>query len=104
MIIAYSANALSSQFELPSSYVERCTPEDLAELAAQDHWRHHQDDSLTLITVIHLGDVDGKDLGLFEVLCEQCAVFTATLLGQVNEGGAERASLAASLSAPEKHN
>lgn len=104
MIIGYSANALSSRFELPALYVERCSPEDLAELAASDHWRNHLTDDLTLVTVIHLGDVGGLDLGLFEVRCEQCAVFTATLLGQIEKGGTERASLAASLSAPEKHN
>ncbi|QLG95744.1 hypothetical protein HZF02_29210 [Pseudomonas yamanorum] len=59
-----------------------CTPEDLAELAAGAHWRDHPEDIPTSITVVHLQDVDGHDLGLFEVRCEGIPVFTATQLRQ----------------------
>lgn len=82
MIIRYSANALTGQLPLPTSYVDRCTVEDLAELAAAAHWQNHPEDTPTFVTVVHLLDVDGHDAGLFEVRCEQRPVFTASLLGQ----------------------
>lgn len=84
MIIRYSANALIGQLLLPTLYVDRCSPEDLAELAADDHWRAHPNDTPTLITVVHLHDVDGHDLGAFEVRCEQRPVFTAHLLAKAS--------------------
>ncbi|MBK5413719.1 hypothetical protein [Pseudomonas sp. TH31] len=82
MIIRYSSNALAGQLLLPGSYVDMCTPEDLAELAASAHWQDHPEDTPTLITVVHMQDVDGQDLGLFEVRCEQRPVFTASQLRQ----------------------
>lgn len=82
MIIRYSANALPGQLALPVDYVDRCTTEALAELAAADHWRDHSNDLPTLVTVVHLHNVDGHDLGMFEVRCEQRPVFTASLLRQ----------------------
>lgn len=82
MIIRYSANTLLGQLPLPSSYVGLCTPEDLAELAALAHWQDHPEESPTFITVIHLQDVNGHDLGLFEVRCEQHPVFSASQLRQ----------------------
>lgn len=82
MIIRYSANALSGRLMLSTTYVETCTAEDLAELATSAHWLDHPDDTPTLITVVHLQDVDGHDLGLFEVRREQRTVFTATQLRQ----------------------
>lgn len=82
MIIRYVANALPGQMLLPDSYVDMCTPEDLAELATSAHWLDHPEDTPTLITVVHMRDVDGHDLGLFEVRCEQRPVFTASQLRQ----------------------
>ncbi len=82
MKIRYSANTFPGQLLLPSEYVERCTAEDLAELAASAHWLDHPGEIPTLITVIHLQEVDGHDLGLFEVRCEQRPVFTASHLRQ----------------------
>lgn len=82
MEIRYCANTLPGQISLPSasSYAENCTAEELAELAAAMHWKDHPEDSPTLITAVHLQDVDGSDLGLFEVRCEMQPIFTATLL------------------------
>ncbi|AZD52229.1 hypothetical protein C4K19_0411 [Pseudomonas chlororaphis subsp. aurantiaca] len=82
MIIRYSANTLVGTFSLPSAYVEMLLPEDVAELAAVDHWKEHPEETPTFITVVHLQDVDGHDLGLFEVRCEQRPVFTASQLRQ----------------------
>lgn len=80
MEIRYCANTLPGQFCLPVAYAENRTAEDLAELAAAMHWKDHPEDSPTLITAVHLQDVDGCDLGLFEVRCEMQPIFTATLL------------------------
>lgn len=82
MIIRYSANTLIGQLTLPIEYVEICTAEDLAELAAGAHWLDHPEDIPTLITIVHLQDVDGHDFGLFEVRAEQRRVFTASQLRQ----------------------
>jgi len=80
MNLHYCANTLPGTFCLPTQFVENCTPEALAELAAADHWRDHPDDTPTLVTVVHLHNVDGHDLGVFEVHCEQRRVYTAHLL------------------------
>jgi hypothetical protein len=82
MIIRYVANKLPGELALPTSYVYQRTPEDLAELAAAAHWRDHPEDTPTFVTVVHMRDVDGHDLGLFEVRCEQRPVFTASQLRQ----------------------
>lgn len=82
MIIHYSANALPGRLLLPDSYVDMLTPESLAELSTIAHWQDHPEDTPTLITVVHVQDVDGHDLGLFEVRCEQRPVFTASPLRQ----------------------
>jgi hypothetical protein len=82
MIIRYSANALTGQLPLPSDYVDRCTAKDLAELAIAAHWRDHPEEIPTFITVVHLLEVEGHDLGLFEVRCEQRSVFTASPMRQ----------------------
>ena len=82
MNIRYSANTLLGQLPLPSTYVDMCTAEDLAELAAAAHCRDHPEETPTFITVVHLLEVDGHDLGLFEVRCEQRPVFTASQLRQ----------------------
>lgn len=83
MIIRYSANTLVGTLSLPSNYVDMRSPEDLAELAAVAHWQDHPEETPAFVTVVHLQDVDGHDLGLFEVRCEQRPVFTARQLRQV---------------------
>lgn len=82
MIIRYRANDLSGELPLPSAYVDLCTCEELAELAASWHWKDHPEDTPTFITVVHLRDVYGHDLGLFEVRLEQRPIFTARKLRQ----------------------
>lgn len=82
MNLYYSANTLPGAFCLPQWYIDNCTAENLAELAAADHWRDHPDDTPTPVTVVHLHNVDDRDLGLFEVRCEQRPVFTAYALRQ----------------------
>lgn len=82
MIIRYSANTLPGQLPLPANYVDQCSVEALAELAAAMHWKDHPEDTPTFVTVVHLQDVDGHDVGLFEVRCEQRPIFTASLLRQ----------------------
>lgn len=82
MTLHYSANALIGTFCLPTRYVENCRAEDLAELAAADHWRAHPESRPTFVTVVHLHNVDGHDLGLFEVRCKQQRVYTASPLHQ----------------------
>lgn len=80
MRIRYCANALPGSLNMPVQFVESSTAEQLAELAAAMHWRDHPEDSPTVITALHLADVDGRDLGLFEVRCEMQPIFKATLL------------------------
>ncbi|WP_443190136.1 hypothetical protein [Pseudomonas indica] len=104
MILYYSANGISGQLSLPSSFVEDCRAEDLAELVASDFWRHRPTETPSLMTLIHLQDVDGADLGIFEVRRDMRPVFTATLLGQAGKGGAEGVSLPATLPAAPESN
>ena len=82
MTLYYSANALIGRLCLPTRYSENCRAEDLAELAAAEHWRAHPDSRPTRVTVVHLHNVEGRDLGLFEVRCERRPVFTACQLHQ----------------------
>lgn len=80
MIIYYGANGISGELPLPSIYLENATATDLAELAASDFWRHRPGEQPSLVTLIHLMDVDGNDLGIFEVRRDMRPVFTATAL------------------------
>lgn len=82
MNLYYCANTLRGEFCLPQWYVDDCRAEELAELAAADHWRAHPDDIPTPVTVVHLHNVDDHDLGLFEVRYEQRPVFMAHALRQ----------------------
>jgi len=82
MNLHYRANNLIGHLSLPTWYVEDCTANDLAELVAADHWRAHPDSDPTFITIVHLHNVEGRDLGLFEVRFEQRPVFTASPLQQ----------------------
>ncbi|MHB0817696.1 hypothetical protein ACYCFK_05405 [Stutzerimonas stutzeri] len=77
MIVHYSANGISGQIGLPSVFVDDCTAESLAELVASDFWRHRPYEQPPLVTLVHLVDVEGKDLGIFEARREMRPVFTA---------------------------
>ncbi len=63
MILHYSANGLLGRVYLPAWYVEKGTAGEMAELAAADHWRAHLDSCPTFVTVVHLHNVEGHDLG-----------------------------------------
>lgn len=80
MIVYYCANGISCEIGLPSAYLINARAEDLAELVASDFWRHRQGEEPSLVTLIHLQDVDGADLGLFEVRRDMRPIFTATAL------------------------
>lgn len=80
MIVYYCANGISCELALPSVYLETARAEDLAELAAGMFWRARQGEAPSLVTLIHLQDVDGKDLGIFEVRRDMRPTFTATAL------------------------
>ncbi|HBO2948523.1 TPA: hypothetical protein L4Q83_000840 [Pseudomonas aeruginosa] len=80
MIVYYSANGSSRSLQLPSVYLENAKAEDLAELAASMFWRELPGEAPSLVTLIHLQDVDGKDLGIFEVRRDMRPIFTATAL------------------------
>ena len=80
MKVFYVANGVSCEIGLPSAYLENATAEDLAELAAGMFWRERQGEAPSLVTLIHLQDVDGKDLGIFEVRRDMRPIFTATAL------------------------
>ncbi|MEB2645082.1 hypothetical protein SOP86_05390 [Pseudomonas canadensis] len=82
MILHYSANGLMGRVYLPNWYREKGTPEEMAEFATIDHWRAHPDSRPTFVTVVHLHNVEGHDLGLFEVHCQWRSVYTATALQQ----------------------
>lgn len=80
MIVYFSANGVSSELPLPSAYLVSARAEDLAELAASLFWRDRRFEVPSEVTLIHLQDVDGQDLGIFEVRRELRPVFTATAL------------------------
>lgn len=85
--VRYVANCLPGRLALPTRFLMAHSHALLAELAAGDHWRQHPDDAPTDITVVHLHDVDGQDLGLFEVRHELCSVYTAAPLGPLKKTG-----------------
>lgn len=97
MIVYYSANGVQGQIALPSVYLEKCRAEDLAELVASDYWRSRPTELPSLVTLVHLQDVDGADCGVFEVRRELRPVFTATPFGMAEIGGAVGVSLPATL-------
>ncbi|MDR2308880.1 MAG: hypothetical protein LBE53_17020 [Paucimonas sp.] len=80
MIVRYLVNGTASELPLPSIYLETARPEDLAELVASDFWRRRPNEVPAVLSLVHLVDVDGSDLGIFEVRSELRPVFTATTL------------------------
>jgi len=97
VIVYFCANGISSEMGLPSVYLENARAEDLAELAAGMFWRERHGEAPSLVTLIHLQDVDGKDLGIFEVRRDMRPVFTAIQLEGPKQGGAVGVSLPATL-------
>lgn len=97
MNIYYSANGVRGDIGLPSAYLEKCRAEDLAELVASDYWRNRPSEIPSVVTLVHLQDVDGRDCGLFEVRRNLRPVFTATPLGAAEIGGTVGVSLPATL-------
>lgn len=78
MRLTFSANGVPGHVDLPIACVEVMTGESLAELAASCHWREHRPAELPAqVTEVHLQDLDGKALGMFEVRREMRPVFTA---------------------------
>lgn len=79
MRLTYCANGVAGHIDLPIACVEVMTAESLAELAASCHWRdHHSTAELPpLVTKVHLQDLDGHELGMFEVRREMRPIFTA---------------------------
>lgn len=80
MKVFYSANGISGTLLITSLYLENARAEDLAELVTIDYWRSRPFETPSEVTLIHLQDVDGKDLGIFEVRRDMRPVFTATAL------------------------
>lgn len=81
MRLTYCANGVSGHIDLPVACVEVMTAESLAELAASCHWRdHHPNEMPGLMTQVHLQDLDGHELGMFEVRREMRPIFTASAL------------------------
>ncbi|MCY1465322.1 hypothetical protein D9M71_834520 [compost metagenome] len=80
MKVAYSVNGDTAELVLPAAYLLVARAEDLAELVASDYWRTRP--SLSAVCQVHLQDVDGMDLGMFEVRSETRPVFTATAVAK----------------------
>jgi hypothetical protein len=78
--IHYSVNGVSSLLKLPNWYTDECTPESLAELATGDFWRNRPTEAPTAISLVLLQNVDGKELGIFEVQRNMRPIFTASPL------------------------
>ena len=78
MRLTYCANGVAGHVDLPIACVEVMTGESLAELAASCHWREQRPAAQpSEVTRVHLQDLDGKELGMFEVWREMRPVFTA---------------------------
>ncbi|MCY1309920.1 hypothetical protein D9M70_600630 [compost metagenome] len=80
MIIHFSVNGLPGNLALPAAFIEQRWANELAELVASDYWRHRPTEQPSTVTLVHLQNVDGADLGQFEVRREMHPVFTATPL------------------------
>ncbi|MNJ64441.1 hypothetical protein D3C77_603900 [compost metagenome] len=80
MNVSYSVNGESAELYMPATYLLVARAEDLAELVASDFWRTHQ--GLPEVFQVHLQNVDGVDLGMFEVRSETRPVFTATAVAK----------------------
>ena len=75
MNVIYTVDGEAGSLRMPATYLLVARAEDLAELVASDFWRNKQHPPVTCL--VHLLDVDGTDLGIFDVRCVTRPVFTA---------------------------
>lgn len=75
--LTYCANGVTGHIDLPIACVAVMPAHSLAELAASCHWRDHPTDLPAQLTRVHLQDLDGEELGMFEVRREMRPIFTA---------------------------
>lgn len=76
MNVTYTVDGEAGSLRMPATYLLVARAEDLAELVASDFWRSKRHPPGACL--VHLQNVDGTDLGIFEVLCVTRPVFTAT--------------------------
>lgn len=77
LTVQYQVNGVADRLSLPSVFLDRARPEDMAELAASCYWRNRPGEEPSDVSQVHLVDVQGVDLGTFEVRREMRPVFTA---------------------------
>ena len=80
MNVEYTVNGKPGTLYKPATYLLVATPENLAELVASDFWRKYP--AAPEICQVHLQQVDGTDLGIFEVRSVTRPVFTATAVAR----------------------
>lgn len=78
MNIHYTANGVDGTLPIASAYLLYATAEDMAELVTITHWQAQPHVIPPEVTVIHLRNVDGVDLGKFDVRHKMHRVYTAT--------------------------
>lgn len=75
--VRYMVNGIDDTLRLPCVFLDRARPEDMAELAVSSFWRARPAEEPSDVSQVHLVDVMGVDLGVFEVRREMRPVFTA---------------------------
>lgn len=78
MNIRYTANDVEGTLPIGSTYLLYACAEDMAELVAITHWQARPHEQPAELTVVHLKDVDGVDLGKFDVRHKMHRIYTAT--------------------------
>ena len=78
MNIRYTANGVDGTLPIASAYLLYATAEDMAELVTITHWMARPHEIPPEVTVVHLRNVDGVDLGKFDVRHQMHRVYTAT--------------------------
>lgn len=78
MIVRFTVNGTPGEFDAFPAVIAKQHPTDLAEQAAALFFRNHK--SVPSVVDVHLVDVDGVDLGHFQVRGRMRPVFTAKSL------------------------
>lgn len=78
MNILYTANGVEGSLPIASAYLLFATAEDMAELVTITHWMARPHEIPPEVTVVHLRNVDGVDLGIFNVRHQMHRVYKAT--------------------------
>ncbi len=78
MDIFYSVNGDAERITLPDHYYDVCTTANLAELITSCYWRQRPLDPPRKVSLIHLRQVDGSDMGKFEVVRNLRPIYTAS--------------------------